>query len=186
LASRATTSTWAGTCSSSGRTEPAPCRPREPPTRGGSLPRDWVFDHREQSAGGGANYLSRLVRYLAAEAGIRQFLDIGTGLPTSPNVHEVAQGIIPEARIVYVDNDRSSTASTSSTSASFPSSSGGRRREGRGCPRRDVGRRRPQAIAISHARGVEWQIAQDRIFSDNSQLCAACWPTCYLRSDSQR
>jgi hypothetical protein len=50
-------------------------------------------------------YLSRLVRYLAAEAGIRQFFDIGTGLPTSPNVHEVAQGIIPEARIVYVDND---------------------------------------------------------------------------------
>jgi hypothetical protein len=46
-----------------------------------------------------------VVRYLAAEAGIRQFLDIGTGLPTSPNVHEVAQGIIPEARIVYVDSD---------------------------------------------------------------------------------
>jgi hypothetical protein len=42
-----------------------------------------------------------VVRYLAGEAGIRQFLDIGTGLPTSPNVHEIAQGIIPEARIVY-------------------------------------------------------------------------------------
>ena len=53
----------------------------------------------------GRRYLSRVVRYLAAEAGIRQFLDIGTRLPTSPNVHEVAQGIIPEARIVYVDND---------------------------------------------------------------------------------
>jgi S-adenosyl methyltransferase len=50
-------------------------------------------------------FLRRVVRYLAAEAGIRQFLDIGTGLPTPPNVHEVAQGIIPEARIVYVDND---------------------------------------------------------------------------------
>ena len=46
-----------------------------------------------------------MVRYLAAEAGIRQFLDTGTGLLTSPNVHEVAHGIIPEARIVYVDND---------------------------------------------------------------------------------
>jgi hypothetical protein len=50
-------------------------------------------------------FLSRAVRYLAAEAGIRQFLDIGTGLPTTNNVHEVAQGIAPAAHIVYVDND---------------------------------------------------------------------------------
>jgi S-adenosyl methyltransferase len=50
-------------------------------------------------------FLRRVVHYLAAEAGIRQFLDIGTGLPTSPNVHEVAQAVIPDARIVYVDND---------------------------------------------------------------------------------
>jgi hypothetical protein len=49
--------------------------------------------------------MRRIVRFLAAEAGITQFLDIGTGLPTSPNVHEIAQGIAPEARIVYVDND---------------------------------------------------------------------------------
>jgi S-adenosyl methyltransferase len=49
--------------------------------------------------------LRRAVRYLAAEAGIRQFLDVGTGIPTSPNVHEVAQGVAPEARVVYVDND---------------------------------------------------------------------------------
>ena len=42
---------------------------------------------------------------LAGELGIRQFLDIGTGLPTMQNTHEVAQGIAPEARIVYVDND---------------------------------------------------------------------------------
>jgi hypothetical protein len=47
-----------------------------------------------------------VVRYLAAEAGIRQFLDIGTGLPTMQNTHEVAQAIAPDARIVYVDNDR--------------------------------------------------------------------------------
>ena len=50
-------------------------------------------------------FLRRAVAYLAREAGIRQFLDIGTGIPTSPNVHEVAQAITPEARIVYVDND---------------------------------------------------------------------------------
>jgi S-adenosyl methyltransferase len=47
----------------------------------------------------------RAVGYLTAEAGIRQFLDIGTGLPTTNNVHEVAQWIAPSSRIVYVDND---------------------------------------------------------------------------------
>ncbi|MFI9504425.1 SAM-dependent methyltransferase [Nocardia sp. NPDC052566] len=51
------------------------------------------------------NFLRRAVSYLAAEAGIRQFLDIGAGLPTAGNVHEIAQGIAPESRIVYVDND---------------------------------------------------------------------------------
>ncbi|MER5754098.1 SAM-dependent methyltransferase [Streptomyces sp. NPDC002088] len=50
-------------------------------------------------------FLKRAVTYLAAEAGIRQFLDVGTGLPTLDNTHEVAQGIAPEARIVYVDHD---------------------------------------------------------------------------------
>ena len=50
-------------------------------------------------------FLSRAVRYLVAEAGIRQFLDMGTGLPTTNNVHEVAQEIAPSSRIVYVDND---------------------------------------------------------------------------------
>jgi len=50
-------------------------------------------------------FLGRAVRYLAGEAGISQFLDIGTGIPTSPNVHEVAQAVEPRARIVYVDND---------------------------------------------------------------------------------
>ena len=50
-------------------------------------------------------FLTRAVRYLAGEAGIRQFLDIGTGIPTSPNVHEVAQTVAPDARVVYVDND---------------------------------------------------------------------------------
>ena len=50
-------------------------------------------------------FLGRAVRYLAAEAGIRQFLDIGTGIPSKDNVHEVAQAVAPESRIVYVDND---------------------------------------------------------------------------------
>jgi hypothetical protein len=50
-------------------------------------------------------FLSRAVRYLAGEAGIRQFLDIGTGLPTLDNTHQVAQDVAPESRIVYVDND---------------------------------------------------------------------------------
>ena len=50
-------------------------------------------------------FLRRAVRYLAADAGITQFLDIGTGLPTQGNVHQVAQDIHPAARIVYVDND---------------------------------------------------------------------------------
>jgi len=50
-------------------------------------------------------FLARAVRFLVTEAGIRQFLDIGTGLPTADNTHEVAQAIAPESRIVYVDND---------------------------------------------------------------------------------
>ena len=50
-------------------------------------------------------FLARGVRYLAAEAGIRQFLDIGTGIPTANNTHEVAQSVAPGSRVVYVDND---------------------------------------------------------------------------------
>ncbi|MEU8120299.1 SAM-dependent methyltransferase [Spirillospora sp. NPDC049024] len=50
-------------------------------------------------------FLNRVVWHLAAEAGIRQFVDIGTGLPTVDNTHEVAQRAAPESRIVYVDND---------------------------------------------------------------------------------
>jgi SAM-dependent methyltransferase len=50
-------------------------------------------------------FLGRAVRYLAAEAGIRQFIDIGTGLPTQGNVHEIAQRAAPGARVVCVDND---------------------------------------------------------------------------------
>jgi O-methyltransferase involved in polyketide biosynthesis len=51
------------------------------------------------------SFLGRVVRYLADEAGVRQFLDLGGGLPTRTNVHEMAQSIAPDARVVYVDND---------------------------------------------------------------------------------
>ncbi len=50
-------------------------------------------------------FLIRVVTHLTEEAGIRQFLDIGTGMPTANNTHEVAQGVAPECRVVYVDND---------------------------------------------------------------------------------
>jgi hypothetical protein len=53
----------------------------------------------------GRAFMHRVVRFLAAERGIRQFLDIGTGIPTKPNMHEIVQAVAPEARIVYVDND---------------------------------------------------------------------------------
>ena len=50
-------------------------------------------------------FMQRVVHHLAEQHGVRQFLDIGTGIPTSPNVHEIAQGIAPESRVAYVDND---------------------------------------------------------------------------------
>jgi hypothetical protein len=50
-------------------------------------------------------FLGRAVRYLTAERGIRQFIDLGTGLPTADNTHEIAQSLAPESRVVYVDND---------------------------------------------------------------------------------
>jgi S-adenosyl methyltransferase len=59
-------------------------------------------------------FLGRAVRYLAAEAGIRQFLDIGTGVPAANNVHEVAQAVAPDSKVIYVDNDRAGALLTSS------------------------------------------------------------------------
>jgi hypothetical protein len=64
-----------------------------------------IFPYTVQSARACRRYLARVVRFLAAEQGIRQFLDIGTGLPSADNVHEVAQAAAPDSRIVYVDND---------------------------------------------------------------------------------
>lgn len=51
------------------------------------------------------SFLGRVVRHLSQEVGIRQYLDIGTGIPTAGNVHEIAQAIIPQTRVLYVDND---------------------------------------------------------------------------------
>jgi S-adenosyl methyltransferase len=59
----------------------------------------------EQVAPASRAFLGRAVTYLAAEAGIRQFLDIGTGMPAAGNTHEVAQAVDPSCRVVYVDND---------------------------------------------------------------------------------
>lgn len=57
------------------------------------------------AARGSRRFLARAVRHLAGEARIRQFLDVGTGLPTVDNIHEIAQSVAPSSRIVYVDND---------------------------------------------------------------------------------
>jgi SAM-dependent methyltransferase len=54
---------------------------------------------------GNRAFLARAVRYLAGQAGVRQFLDIGTGIPAADNTHEVAQDVAPACRVVYVDND---------------------------------------------------------------------------------
>jgi hypothetical protein len=64
-----------------------------------------TFPAARDSAQANRAVLRRIVRHLAGEAGIRQFLDIGTGLPTADNTHEVAQAVAPASRIVYVDND---------------------------------------------------------------------------------
>jgi hypothetical protein len=65
-------------------------------------------------------FLGRMVRYLAAEAGVRQFLDIGSGLPTTNNVHEIAQAVDPSSRVVYVDNDSMVLAHARALLASAP------------------------------------------------------------------
>jgi O-methyltransferase involved in polyketide biosynthesis len=87
-------------------------------------------------------FLTRAVRYLAADAGIRQFLDIGTGLPTADNTHEVAQRVAPESRVVYVDNDPLVLAHARALLTSSP--------EG-GCEYLDADIRDPAAILAAAA-----------------------------------
>jgi hypothetical protein len=64
-----------------------------------------AFPNIPLSARANRAYQARVVRFLAGEAGIRQFLDIGTGIPTANHTHHVAQSVAPESRVVYVDND---------------------------------------------------------------------------------
>ncbi|MFI5897306.1 SAM-dependent methyltransferase [Actinoplanes sp. NPDC051513] len=64
-----------------------------------------VYPEVVQVARASRDFLGRVVRFLAGEAGIRQFLDLGTGLPSAGNTHEIAQAVAPDAKVVYVDND---------------------------------------------------------------------------------
>ncbi len=64
-----------------------------------------IFSQIVDIARADRDFLGRVIRFLAAEAGVRQFLDVGTGLPTADNTHEVAQRVAPGSRVVYVDND---------------------------------------------------------------------------------
>ena len=64
-----------------------------------------IYPEQRDKARACRHFLLRAVRHLVLEEGVRQFLDVGTGLPTANNTHEVAQAAAPEARIVYVDND---------------------------------------------------------------------------------
>ncbi|WP_163549589.1 SAM-dependent methyltransferase [Candidatus Frankia nodulisporulans] len=63
------------------------------------------FPHLRTATRQNRAFMTRAARYLAADVGIRQFLDIGTGIPTSPNLHETVQDVAPDARVVYADND---------------------------------------------------------------------------------
>ncbi|MBE1531197.1 SAM-dependent methyltransferase [Actinomadura algeriensis] len=63
------------------------------------------FPEIVENARGNRYFLCRVVRHLVADAGVTQFLDVGTGLPTADNTHEIAQRVDPASRIVYVDND---------------------------------------------------------------------------------
>ena len=95
-------------------------------------------------------FLGRSVRYLAAECGISQFLDIGSGLPTSRNTHEVAQAAQPGARVVYVDNDPVVLTHSRAMLVSGP--------DGR-CDFLDADLREPDAIVAGAARTLDFQPA---------------------------
>src|ERR1700754_4157790 len=64
-----------------------------------------AFPTLQNSMRANRGFMHRVARFLVSECGIRQFLDIGTGIPTCPNLHDVVQAIAPDSRIVYTDND---------------------------------------------------------------------------------
>ena len=92
-------------------------------------------------------FLARAVRFLTAEAGIRQLLDIGTGIPTANNTHEVAQGAAPDSRIVYVDNDPIVLSHARALLKSTPQGA---------CAYLDADLRDPEAILAAAARTLDF------------------------------
>jgi O-methyltransferase involved in polyketide biosynthesis len=130
-------------------------------------------------------FLARTVRFLAAEAGIRQFLDIGTGIPTANNTHEVAQRIAPDSRIVYVDNDPIVLSHARALLKSSPQGA---------CAYLDADLRDPDAILAAAADTLDFGqpvaimlIAVVHFIGDDAQaseiisrLTAACVPGSYL------
>ena len=130
-------------------------------------------------------FLARTVRFLAGEAGIRQFLDIGTGIPTANNTHEVAQRIAPDSRIVYVDNDPIVLSHARALLKSDPQGA---------CAYLDADLRDPDAILAAAADTLDFGqpvaimlIAVVHFIGDDAQaseiisrLTAACVPGSYL------
>lgn len=100
-------------------------------------------------AGARANraFLARVVRYLASQRGIRQFLDIGTGLPAPGSTHEVAQAVAPQCRVVYVDNDPLVLSHARALLASAPEGS---------CGYVDADLRDPEMIVREAARTLDF------------------------------
>jgi hypothetical protein len=94
----------------------------------------------------GRYFLARSVRFLAAEAGVRQFLDVGTGLPAPDNTHEIAQRVAPESRVVYVDNDPLVLAHARALLTSAPQGS---------CDYADADMRNSDAILAAAARTLD-------------------------------
>jgi len=94
----------------------------------------------------GRYFLARSVRFLAGEAGVRQFIDVGTGLPAAGNTHEVAQRVAPECRVVYVDNDPLVLAHAEALLTSVPQGS---------CAYVDADMRDPAAILAAAARTLD-------------------------------
>ncbi|WP_314171338.1 SAM-dependent methyltransferase [Streptomyces winkii] len=79
-----------------------------------------VFPFIVTGARANRDFMHRATRTLASEYGVRQFIDIGTGIPTEPNLHQVAQGIAPDARVVYADNDPTVLEYTDALTLSSP------------------------------------------------------------------
>jgi O-methyltransferase involved in polyketide biosynthesis len=130
-------------------------------------------------------FLARAVRFLVDTAGIRQFLDIGTGIPTADNTHEVAQRIAPESRIVYVDNDPVVLSHAKALLKSTPEGA---------CAYIDADLRDPEAILAAAADTLDFSqpvavmlIAVMHFVGDDAQasaimnrLTAACAPGSYV------